>query len=310
VAAQWSYDAYGAVQSAADLLPHPVMRAGHKGLFCERLDLGVGLTGELTPRLVPGAMDLYHVRNRAYLPSLGRWMQMDPNGTGIALALHRISPKDSVHAFVEEFDIQALTGDGLHLLQYLQSNPWRRLDPMGLAVIPEGASPLDAGLAPMMLGILGDIEGRLAVLLVEHYAKLLVAADITFAAAAGDGVPSPFAGIGGTGKIGEQALETVVGGEGPVFFKMMGGGRRFLDRVASQIGYEAKVGYQTLTEFTRNQANNDGQILSANGSNTNPISGLVWVFFRSPLTGKGGPSEPLRAYLEKLGIRILDLSSR
>jgi len=44
----------------------------------------VGLGGE-TPRLVPFAHAIYHNRNRAYNPQFGRFMQADPNASGLAL---------------------------------------------------------------------------------------------------------------------------------------------------------------------------------------------------------------------------------
>jgi hypothetical protein len=134
VAAQWTYDAYGAVQSAADLLPHPVMRAGHKGLFCERLDTSVGLTGELTPRLVPYGHILYYVRNRMYMPSLGRWLQQDPYAVGVALVSTAIHSGQSVLATLPLFELAAHFTDGCHTAQYLGSNPWRRSDAMGLFI--------------------------------------------------------------------------------------------------------------------------------------------------------------------------------
>jgi hypothetical protein len=42
VAAQWTYDAYGAVVAAEVFdAASPVNRCGHKGLFADRLDVGV-----------------------------------------------------------------------------------------------------------------------------------------------------------------------------------------------------------------------------------------------------------------------------
>jgi hypothetical protein len=70
VAAQWTWDAYGNVFSADHIAPHPFMSVGHKGLFVERLDVGVadasvpGSQVGDTPRLVPFAQLVYH--NRAY----------------------------------------------------------------------------------------------------------------------------------------------------------------------------------------------------------------------------------------------------
>ena len=77
VAAQWTYDAYGSVFSADHLSPHPFMHAGHKGLFFDRLDVGVadaapgsggGVGAAESPRLVPFAHSIIHSRNCTYTP--------------------------------------------------------------------------------------------------------------------------------------------------------------------------------------------------------------------------------------------------
>ena len=54
VVGQWTYDAYGAALTAEHLWPHPFVHAGHKGLFFDRLDVGVATAGsQELPRLVP-----------------------------------------------------------------------------------------------------------------------------------------------------------------------------------------------------------------------------------------------------------------
>jgi hypothetical protein len=81
VAAQWTYDAYGSVPTAEVFdTSSPVNRCGHKGLFADRLDVGVldEPGGEEYERLVQGADLLYHNRNRTLSPRLGRFLQSDP----------------------------------------------------------------------------------------------------------------------------------------------------------------------------------------------------------------------------------------
>ncbi len=180
VAAQQRYDAYGQVISADHLLPHAFLAAGHKGLFYDRLDRGVSdgsARGSTippssattdTPRLVPFARGLYHVRNRTLLPgggghtaialeSLtcanpptcstwtlsqqglssgaavhGRFMQADPNATGMVLvrvvAFHGIKPAVTT----DSFRLESRFADGENLYAYLAGSPWRQSDPMGL----------------------------------------------------------------------------------------------------------------------------------------------------------------------------------
>ena len=87
VAAQFVYDAYGAVLSAEHFYAHPYLHAGHKGLFIERLDQPNVDTSTMTeiPRLVPLATNYVHMRSRSYAPGLGRFFQRDMNQTGSAL---------------------------------------------------------------------------------------------------------------------------------------------------------------------------------------------------------------------------------
>ncbi|MCW5757958.1 MAG: hypothetical protein KIT54_12045 [Phycisphaeraceae bacterium] len=55
VVGQWTYDAYGSVLSADHLHAMALPRLGHKGLFLDRLDVGIvtGVGGGESPRLVP-----------------------------------------------------------------------------------------------------------------------------------------------------------------------------------------------------------------------------------------------------------------
>ncbi|MBX3382759.1 MAG: hypothetical protein KF864_04525 [Phycisphaeraceae bacterium] len=89
VSAQWTYDAYGAVidEDVFDAAS-PVNRAGHKGLFADRLDVGVvDEWGHENCRLIPGAELAFYNRNRTYSPYLGRFLQSDPNATGVAICV-------------------------------------------------------------------------------------------------------------------------------------------------------------------------------------------------------------------------------
>ncbi|MCL4742684.1 MAG: hypothetical protein KJZ54_10830 [Phycisphaerales bacterium] len=134
VVAQWTYDAYGAVLTAEHLDGYTLDAAphlGHKGLFLDRLDASA-----TSPRLVPFAHALYHVRNRVYSPQHGRWNQADPNQTALNLLEASVHHGRGVVAIVMAFDVEGLYGDGGNLYEYLGSNPWMRFDPMGLSWDP------------------------------------------------------------------------------------------------------------------------------------------------------------------------------
>ncbi len=134
VAAQWTYDAYGSVVSAEHLFPHPLMHCGHKGMFFDRLDVGVIdlVSNSELPRLIPFSHAVYHNRNRLYNPQFGRFMQQDPNATAMALLDGSHSGRGA-GAVALAFSTEERFGDGYNLYQYLASNPSNRSDPMGLS---------------------------------------------------------------------------------------------------------------------------------------------------------------------------------
>jgi YD repeat-containing protein len=171
VAAQWTYDAYGNITSADHLHPHAMLHCGHKGLFAERLDVGVaeveapGFAGAESPRLVPFGRVVYHNRNRMYSPGIGRFLQADPNATGMALETVPLHHGDSPIAIVTVFDLLHRYGDGPSLYQYLRSEPYAGSDPMGLTMwgLP---TPLDLAAAAVMApvrGLRGGLESMIAV---------------------------------------------------------------------------------------------------------------------------------------------------
>ncbi len=79
------------------------------------------------------------------------------------------------------------------------------------------------------------------------------------------------------------------------------GGRRIDNLTSSGIAQESKVGYNSLTDSVKTQALKDIELLNTNKN----IKGVEWHFFKSGTTGKGGPSGPLKSYLESLGIKVV-----
>ena len=154
VAAQWRYDAYGKVLGHDRFFDSPELRAGHKGLFADRLDEPAWVwdgpdqtTGAWVgswDTLTSGAMILYNARNRTYSPDLGRFLQQDPNATAQTV-LASASAGSAIDAWVDSFDALTLYGDGPNLFGYLGGNPWTRWDSLGLSF---GVNPWP--LAPTM----------------------------------------------------------------------------------------------------------------------------------------------------------------
>ncbi|MBC7835812.1 MAG: hypothetical protein H7Y88_12040, partial [Phycisphaerales bacterium] len=119
----------GAVLSADHVYPHAYLHCGHKGLFFDRLDGGVGVGGSGVnlepPRLIPFAHYVYQIRNRAYSPGLGRFFQRDPNATAMTLLAATAHHGRGGTAISIAFDMESMYGDGMNLYEYLGSNPWR-----------------------------------------------------------------------------------------------------------------------------------------------------------------------------------------
>jgi len=133
---QWTYSPYGEVLTSDHLGASIESHIGHKGLFLDRLDAPVTMNTDESPRLVPQAHASYHNRNRTYQPGLGRFLQMDPNASGMALMSASASHGSGIAALGIAFSMQGMLGDGMNLYQYLGSNPWTRSDPMGLSWDP------------------------------------------------------------------------------------------------------------------------------------------------------------------------------
>jgi hypothetical protein len=132
------YDAYGRVIGRSDpatpATGPPELRVGHKGLFFDRLDWGIvdPLTLEETPRLEPGATLLGYNRNRTLHVGWGRFLQRDPNATGLVVQSDLGYHGDALGGSVQGFDLAAHYGDGANVYEYVGSDPLGGSDPMGL----------------------------------------------------------------------------------------------------------------------------------------------------------------------------------
>jgi hypothetical protein len=137
VLTQIVYDAYGRVigrsNPATPATGPPELRVGHKGLFFDRLDWGIvdPLTLAETPRLEPGATLLGYNRNRTLRVGWGRFLQRDPNATGLPVQAGLGFHGDGFAASVQGFDLAAHYGDGANVYEYIGSDPLGGSDPTG-----------------------------------------------------------------------------------------------------------------------------------------------------------------------------------
>jgi hypothetical protein len=113
---------------------------GHKSLALDRLDApalswdtGTSSLSD-TQRLMPGATLLGYNRGRTTNFGLGRFLQADPNASGLALQSSILFHGVATSAFEATVSVQTRLGDGLNLFGYLRHNPVLNRDPSGLLV--------------------------------------------------------------------------------------------------------------------------------------------------------------------------------
>jgi hypothetical protein len=165
VAGQWTYSPYGEVLTYEQFHPHPAITHGHKGLAIDRLDAPAlswdTATSSLsdTHRLMPGATLLAYARNRIYSPQLGRWLQQDPNESGLG-TITAILHHGRMSVQSPSVELVARLADGHSLYGYVRGNPLSGSDPLGLYMSPFDTLEQGAEVATKLAGILGDYALR------------------------------------------------------------------------------------------------------------------------------------------------------
>ena len=107
-----------------------------------------------------------------------------------------------------------------------------------------------------------------------------------------------YSAIGSTGKLGEQYLQSL-GGQSQVYFSTSSG-CRYVDQLINGVANESKVGYTSFTSSVQTQIAKDVELM-----NSGAVNGVNWNFFTSPVTGMGGPSQPLLKALQSSGIGVI-----
>jgi YD repeat-containing protein len=171
VLSQRQYDSTGAALLSEDTYLWPITRVGWQGLFADRLD-----GDAFSPAVATGVSDaIYQVRNRTYMPELGRFMQRDPNASGQMTASSEAKFGANPMWYVANgFNSEAMYQDGLNLFAYGGANSLRNHDPLGLDYwgdVGEGAGIAWEGVKTVM-GVMdpGGIVGSMLQSLVEQYA--------------------------------------------------------------------------------------------------------------------------------------------
>lgn len=102
---------------------------------------------------------------------------------------------------------------------------------------------------------------------------------------------------------GEEALKIAHPGSSQVYFQTFVNGNkggRYVDQLSNGIAYEAKVGYTCLSQRVRIQVMKDAYLLQ-----TNQVNAVVWEFFKSDITGRGGATQQLLDFLTQNGIQYV-----
>jgi YD repeat-containing protein len=168
ILARYAYDGFGRIllseHDAAGTGPHGTQsikptanRVGHKGLFFDRYDTphawvpGSGIDG-LPPTLAApttgsvgqagswasgGVKGLYYNRNRHFSPNLGRFVQRDPNATGLVLAAVPAMHGQQVMTGLQPFDAEFHYIDGPNTHTAYDGGPTLYSNPMGLFSLGE-----------------------------------------------------------------------------------------------------------------------------------------------------------------------------
>lgn len=267
VVRQWTYSPYGEVLTSDHLGESIESHIGHKGLFLDRLDAPV-TTGDESPRLVPMAHASYHNRNRTYQPGLGRFLQMDPNSSGLALMTASASHGSGVAALGIAFSMQGMLGDGMNLYQYLGSNPWTRSDPMGLSYDPW--EDIDEIIAEYVGGLVGIFE-----VLTDAGRGAALAASFVISM-------SPIPGVSIIGDVGLYILGAQTGNETMVAIALgiVPGGfiaKRFMGPLRGMISRITDKAVQTLTMLARNHSATMKNLAGAGASRAGNAMGWVGV---------------------------------
>ncbi len=129
---QFSFDPYGTLLSYDDTsYDRPMLEVGHQGLFFDRLDVSLlNSDGSENPKQAVGAVGIYYNRARTYSPQLGRFLQADPNASGMAMEELEVMGK-ACECSLEKPSIVAAYSDSHSLFTYQRENPIGQYDPTG-----------------------------------------------------------------------------------------------------------------------------------------------------------------------------------
>ena len=129
VSRQDAYSPYGEI-AASDLFSFNDFNnaVGFKGLFFDRF-----ASSPYETNLAPGERQgVYQNRNRSYSPTLGRFLQRDPNATAAPVIDSIMFNGQTPRLAGTGFDVQSHYSDVMNLYGFVSGNPINGSDPLGL----------------------------------------------------------------------------------------------------------------------------------------------------------------------------------
>jgi hypothetical protein len=139
---QRTYDPYGELLTRESFTAHPGFKAGHQGLFFDRLEPSPAVGGSISlgaaSQLEPSTFGIYTARNRSYFPRYARWGQADPNGTGLLTSIVFWGRHYTPFVSIDAPSLGMALIDGNNCFAFVQNNPYNTTDPMGLFGFVQG----------------------------------------------------------------------------------------------------------------------------------------------------------------------------
>ena len=287
-------------------------------LYDYRIDINPYHDMSFTGKFLEPEIGLIYFGGRWYEPGIGRWVTVDPAKDGV-----------NWYTYCENDPINHIDPNGyfrnrLQVLKLFQGMVTEAAIIAVIAPIVTAAMPIIAPALPVLIPVFticaaGTIINDTIYLIknftlvffgeptdaqVIKYGRCITRTVLTAFAIfklgqAISAIKNVNNRIGITGKLGEDYLAKTYGGESQVGFNTSLG-RRVVDQLTEGVAHESKVGYQSLTKVINRQIAKDVELL-AKGE----VKQVIWHFFISPITGKGGASQQLLQKLIDAGIKYI-----
>jgi hypothetical protein len=280
---QYTWSPYGVLLATEQYGTFSPSKIGHQGLFFDRFDAAI-----TQPPLVSGAFGLFENRNRSYSPTLGRFMQDDPNGSGQVFMNSLARLGEALNSEISTVHLDLMYPDGLNAHLYLRANPFSAQDPTGRFSI--SIMIITVFLGVTIGGGVGTVAGGLGSL--AGGGSFWTGAANGFVGGVFGGAAGGVAGGLGFGLMGSGMFAGGVGGG----VGSLANGNRELGALAQDVAFGVFTGIAT--------AGLGRGLVGKYNLDSDSIRELAVSFFSSVASGFGvGYNEFIDAFYESLGWR-------